>query len=362
MTIVNSSDAKTIYNNAINSVVTIMIRNANNTYSLGQGFFIDVPLPPFANYTYLLTAAHVVTDFTISSRPLASNIWINTTFPTNTIYKINGTTNRVIGVDKIADIALLRLDGLFPTIKYANSRTECSIGDCVAMIGYPMGFDVQSITKGIIRDNKAVPDSYFSGTGGAFPESVMTDAEVYGGNSGGPLLIEDNSGNFVKWIGVLSWGVGTEASVNGGVSSFLAKQIVDYFVANYTTSVLSYPKGYLGIVTAPLDILLAVARNLNRVEGYLVTSRDTLVAPAKFAIGDIILSINGVLLGQMNNFFPLFTAVHTSPPGTTLTVTYRPANNLNTILTKTVTTVAMPASRDVIFSGYRSLQNNLIAK
>ncbi len=351
-----ATSAKTIYANAINSVCTIMIRLNTGSYSLGQGFWIEGPQPVIGPpiYGYLATAAHVITDDTITGLPIASNIWIHTTFPTNNIMKVNGTTIRVMGWDKLSDVALLRVEysgsPVYPALVYANSRVDVSCGDNVTIIGYPQGFDVQSVTRGTVRDNKAVPDVYFSGVGGSFMESVLTDCAIYGGNSGGPLINDNGS-----WIGILSWGIGSDGNLNGGVSSYLAMSIFQYFMTNFTGAVINYPRGYLGIFARPVDVLISVLRGMTSVRGFQITALDTAVNPRKFNVGDIILTVNGVSVGLLNEQFPLFTAVQLATPGTSLIITYIPnGSSSSTVLTKTVTTNTFPNSRNFVFSGYRN--------
>lgn len=343
---IDQTSSANIYAATCNSVVTIMATNGTS-YALGQGFWIQ---GPDSNYGYIATAAHVITDNTRNNNPIATNIWVHTTYPTNNIFKINGTTNVVMGRDRLSDVALLRIAGTgFPALTYANSRTDIKPGDNVTIIGYPLGFDPQSVTRGVIRDNKGSPDVYFSGTGGGFMESVLTDCSIYGGNSGGPMINDDG-----KWIGILSWGVGSDGAMNGGVASYLANAILTYYMNNYVNAPVNFPKGYLGISSTPMDVLLAVTKQQTSVQGYLVAGLDNTISPAKFAVGDIILSVNGKNVGILNDQFTLFSIVQLAAPGSTLTVQYHPSNNLSTILTKTVTVSAFPASKDIIFGGYRS--------
>lgn len=347
-----------LYNNTVNSVVTILTRSTNGTYNIGQGFWIEGPNSNVAGY--LATAAHVITDYSQASKPIAQNIWIHTTNP-NAIYRIqnSATSNSVVmGRDVVADVALLRVPvANAPALTYANSRTAVSPGDSVTIIGYPLGFDVQSVCRGVIRDNKGSPDTFYSKIGGGFMESVLTDCSIYSGNSGGPLLADDG-----KWIGILSWGVGNDGAMNGGVASYLAKAIFDYFQDRYVRTPLTYPKGYLGIRGRPMDMLLSVSKGLSSVGGYQITGLDTITTVPKFSIGDIILTINGVDIGILNNQFSLFTEIQLSPPGTSLTIRYRPVSNPNNILTKVVNTCTYPASRDVLFTDYRSLPHAITRK
>jgi S1-C subfamily serine protease len=348
LTINALSSSALIYANAINSLVTILTKDSRGSFSIGVGFFVSLPGAP-AGYGYLATANHVITDYTRPGLPVATDVWIHITHPTNSIVKLNGTTNCVIGRDILSDVALLRIQGTFPALTYANSRTELACGDNVTVIGYPEGFDAQSVTRGVVRDNKAVPDVYFSGVGGGFMESVLTDCSIYGGNSGGPMINDDGC-----WIGILSWGVGSDSNLNGGVCSYLAQTLFLNWITNFTSTPLQYNKGYLGVNVQPMDLLLSVVRNLPNVQGYLVTGIDSSITPAKFNVGDIILSINGVDVGMLNNHYSLFTEVLLKTPGSSVSVTYRPAGNLNSILTKSVVIAAFPAGKDQIFSGFLS--------
>ncbi len=89
---------------------------------------------------------------------------------------------RVLGLDPVLDIALLRLDtrASLPAARLGDSAT-LRVGDEVVAIGSPIGLE-QTMTRGIVSGlNRLLP---------GLPEQPMiqTDAAINPGNSGGPLV------------------------------------------------------------------------------------------------------------------------------------------------------------------------------
>jgi len=337
-TYTNSSD---LYSQSVDKVVCITIRTQSGSYYVGSGFFVTGP--NMSNYGYILTASHVIGDTDISGIPICNNIWINTSYPTNQIYQINGTTNIVMGYDKISDVSLMRISGtgFNKVFDYKDSRNDLKIGDTINTIGYPGGVDNQSISRGIVRDNKSQLE-------GGVMESIVTDISIYGGNSGGPLIADNG-----KVVGIVSYGYTNKEEINGGVASYLFKPIVDYYLSQYSTGTVSYPKGYLGIRYDSVSLPTAVIFGINKVEGYYVISLDGTISPSKFNVNDIITEVNGVRVGVLNNQYPLFTEIQLRPPGTTINVKYRPNGSWNTELTKNVTLSTFNPNNDYLFSDYR---------
>ncbi len=332
-----------VYSSIVTSVVSILIKSANNSYYIGSGFFIDGPNRNL--YSYILTAAHVIIDPNVVNYPICNDIWINTSYPTNSVIKIT-SPHVVMGIDKIADIALIRLSLTGTTyLESKDSRTECEIGDSIYTVGFPAAIDAQSISKGIIRDNKSQL------TGDAM-ESVVTDISIYGGNSGGPLVTSDG-----KVVAIVSYGyTNTGEELNGGVSSYLYTPIINYFFSQYLGSIVSFPKGYLGIQYDSIRIVEAAIYSLPTVQGYIVTSLDGTIVPAKFSIGDIITEIEGVKVGIMNDQYPLFTEIHLRQPGTQVTVKYRSSPNYNSELSKVVTLSSFNSAVDYPLSNWHSIR------
>ncbi len=342
-----SNSAVGVYSSTINSVVIITIQAANAARYGGSGFFITIPESTNYdpnNYGYILTAGHVIVDPTTNQ--VCNNIWVHVSYPTPRSYQVDGSTTRVIGLDKFADVALLRIAGSgFAPLSYKDSRTQLNVGDPVNVIGYPLLDDIQSITRGIVRDTKFADSTV--------PESVFTDASIFGGNSGGPVITDDN-----KVIGILSWGLTGYENMNGAVASYIFKPIVKYFVDNYSSGVVSYPKGYLGVAYSYISpFQLMDYPNLSTIQGIYITNFDRSI-PKYFNFYDVITEVAGTPIGTTNNTFPFFTPIHLNPPGSTLFMKYRPyISSTNSYISESsiyVTLSAMTSTSDTFLSSIRA--------
>lgn len=337
----SASNAVQVYSGTSNSLVMISINDGGNVY-IGSGFFCQITdstnYAP-SSYGYLVTAGHVITN--PSNNQLATQIWIHTIYPTLQSFQLNGTNAVVMGLDKIADVALIRINSSAYTalhLPVKDSRTQLSIGEYVNVVGYPLGNDPQSITRGIVRDNKYQDENT--------PESVLTDASIYGGNSGGPVITDDQ-----HVVGILSWGITGEENLNGAVASYFFKPIIKYFCDNYAGSAVSYPKGYIGAYYTNVSFAIPMQYNGLKIEGVRITSNDPTITPAKFNQYDIVTEISGNRIGALNTQYPFFTEVHLRPPGTVLNMRYLPydsgTNTYGTETSKAVTLEVFNAANDV---------------
>ena len=312
-----ASNAVQVYSGTSNSLVMISINDGGNVY-IGSAFFCQITDSTnyaASTYGYLVTAGHVITN--PSNNQLATQIWIHTINPTLQSFQLNGTNAVVMGLDKIADVALIRINSSAYTalhLPVKDSRTQLSIGEYVNVVGYPLGNDPQSITRGIVRDTKYQDENT--------PESVLTDASIYGGNSGGPVITDDQ-----HVVGILSWGITGEENLNGAVASYFFKPILKYFCDTYAGSVVSYPKGYVGAYYTNVTFIIPMQYSGLKIEGVRITSNDVTITPAKFNQYDIVTEISGNRIGALNNQYPFFTEVHLRPPGTVLNMRYLPYNS-----------------------------------
>lgn len=124
---------------------------------------------------YVITNHHVIEN--------ASEILV--TLPGGTEYRAE-----FIGVDKVTDLALIKLDGSnFPSARLGNSD-DIVIGEWVIAMGNPFGlFDVSfqpTATAGII--SAVNMDFGRQQSGQLFQDMIQTDASINPGNSGGPLI------------------------------------------------------------------------------------------------------------------------------------------------------------------------------
>ena len=127
---------------------------------VGSGFFIDKD-------GSALTNAHVVDG----AASLSVTLDNGEKYPA-----------RVIGLDPVLDLALLRVEGKngVPSARFGDS-SSLRVGEEVVAIGNPIGLD-QTMTRGIVSGlNRLLP-------GVSDQPMIQTDAPINPGNSGGPLV------------------------------------------------------------------------------------------------------------------------------------------------------------------------------
>ncbi len=316
-----------LYKNCISSVVNIL--QIHNGYAgSGSGFFIR-------SDGIILTAAHVVLSSIQSKSPIANEIWVHT-YPENAAHSAT-----VIGLDRLYDVALLKVN--LENRDYLNIRDsrEVEEGEFVVTLGQPLGTHVQSITLGVVRDRKWADRS-------DIPESIVSDYDTVGGNSGGVVLTSDQ-----KVVGILSWGLAVDSfSLSGAIASHVFQPIVNYILKQYDNPQIplpiKFPAAYMGISYAPVDLF--VLRQLNQlslpIEGYIVTSSSN----SSLKVNDIITHFDGQVVGQNNNQEPLGTLIHFSSPGLTKEIQIRRAPNYQNSSTISVGLSAIPQQQDRLFN------------
>ncbi len=232
---------------------------------IGSGFFID-------RQGYLLTNYHVIESQVDPEYEGYSRLYI----------KLSGNEKeripaKVIGWDKIFDIALLKVSVKPKTIFYFGSQRKYSPGTPIIAIGSPGGLE-NSITSGIIS---AEGRKFFQmGT------ALQVDVPVNHGNSGGPLLDKDNN-----LVGVVFAGIEQFEGVNFAIP--------EYYVANllpelYRGGKIQHP--FLGMVLYEEKDGLLIT--------YVTPGSSADVAGIK--AGDRLLSFNGEALhtiDQVHNMF-----------------------------------------------------------
>lgn len=137
---------------------------------IGSGFFVD-------SGGYILTNYHVISSEVDPQYEGYSRLYIR--LPGQTTERIPA---RVVGWDKVFDLALLKADIAPPYVFSFTGRREFLPGDRIFAIGSPVGLD-NTVTAGIVS---AVGRRFLP-----LGEVIQVDAAVNPGNSGGPLLDED---------------------------------------------------------------------------------------------------------------------------------------------------------------------------
>ncbi len=215
-------------------------------------------------------------------------------------------TAKVIGVDKTADVAVIKIPASdLPTVSLGDSNT-LQVGQWVLAIGAPFGFD-NSATAGIVSaKGRTLPDS-------GYVPFIQTDVPINPGNSGGPLfnmqgkVIGINSQIYSRTGGYM----GVSFSIPINVAMQVAHQLM-------TTGHVE--RGKLGVVIQNVDQGLADSFGLPEPEGALVSSVEDNGPAAKAGVkaGDVILALNGQPIPTSSE---LPVRIASLMPGTSVTLT-----------------------------------------
>ncbi|MFO7542935.1 MAG: trypsin-like peptidase domain-containing protein [Thiobacillus sp.] len=207
---------------------------------------------------------------------------------------------KVIGVDRLSDIALIKVDAKdLPTVRIGRADT-LRVGQWVLAIGSPFGFE-QSASQGIVSAlGRSLP-------GDAYVPFVQTDVPINLGNSGGPLI--DLAGRVV--------GVNAQIySRSGGYQGVVFAIPVD--VAMHVAAQLKadgkVTRGWLGIGIQDVNEQLASSFKLDQPTGALVASvaPHSPAAVAGIQQGDVIRSFDGKPIIEAGDLPP---KVAVTPPG-----------------------------------------------
>ena len=246
--ITNKYSYNHVYNSVKNSVVTIQTDKGR-----GSGVIVT-------DDGHVVTNEHVIRG---ANR-------VNIISLDNNVYSA-----KVVGIDAITDIALLKSDFKGKAISFSDS-SAVKIGDVVLAIGNPFGVG-QTLTKGIIsRTNSGHI------TENPLDEFLQSDAAINPGNSGGAMV--NIKGDLI--------GINTMNLSLGGGSDGIGLAVPSNLVKNITQQLIKYGRvvrGYIGM--SAYDTL----------EGVII-SKVLVNGPAdKSGIlpNDIILSLDGIKIDNI---------------------------------------------------------------
>ncbi len=239
-----------LYESIRDAVVMISV---NQSWQ-GTGFFISPD-------GYITTAAHVISEPVDDKNEKgaikpAKDIYVLVS-PSYDVYRC-----RVVGIDGVGDIGVLKIDNDDPFNKtnppiaehrYLPFVDKAKTGELAYVLGYPLGTDLSSFSMGIVRNERFVAPSLF------IPFNVvLITSPAYQGNSGSPIVNVDGD-----VIGLLTFvyyaNDQTFESIGGGPSSSIVSYVSEKLIsadkkkikgeeapAYFDAKLLKFRKGYLG--------------------------------------------------------------------------------------------------------------------
>ena len=136
---------------------------------------------------------------------------------------------KLVGTDPLADIAVIKLaplpSGPYPAAAWGDSAA-LKVGDPVLAMGSPLAFS-QSVTSGIVSNTELILPDQFGGMVlegedvGSIVRWIGHDAQIFPGNSGGPLVSLTG-----EVVGINEIGVGLAGAIPANIARSVAAQII----------------------------------------------------------------------------------------------------------------------------------------
>lgn len=271
--------------------------------ALGSGFVIN------AKDGYIVTNAHVVR----MTGQNADEIMVK--FKGEDGENQKGHPAKIIGVDEVSDVALLKLtDKKLPDLKALSfgDSSKARVGEWVLAIGNPYGH-TNTVTQGIV-----------SGTGrnleGTRSEFLQTSAGINPGNSGGPLINMNG-----EVIGINSAMDPRAQNIGFAIPSNTVKDVITQLADKGRVE-----RAWLGIGIEDISDEAAAMLKMKQPDGVLVKQVVDGAPAAKAGIEqyDVIRKIDG---SEIHNTHDLFKAIGQLPAGKTAQVQVLRGGNLKTV-------------------------------
>jgi S1-C subfamily serine protease len=199
---------------------------------------------------------------------------------------------QVIGRDPYTDIALLKIEAkTLKPIELGDSQ-NLKPGQFVLALANP--FDRQvSVTQGIVT---AVHGAIRTMGGITIEDTIVTDARLNPGYSGGPLI--DVYGKMIGLNTAFVWNRGIAVPIN------TIKHIVETLKNDGKIK-----RAYLGIVSNTVRLPQEIATQVNQQNGVMIyqVEADSPAKKAGLAMGDVILKFNQKSINSINDLHHYLT-------------------------------------------------------
>ncbi|MCL2875264.1 MAG: DegQ family serine endoprotease [Betaproteobacteria bacterium] len=234
---------------------------------IGSGFIVS-------SDGYVLTNAHVVGD---------SKAEVTVKLSDKREFKA-----KVIGIDRRTDVAVIKIDARNLPVAVIGNPDTARVGEWVAAIGSPFGFE-HSVTAGIISAKaRQLPDENYV-------PFIQTDVAINPGNSGGPLF--DLNGRVIGINSQIYSRSGGFMGISFAIPIDVAMKVKDQLVQHGRVQ-----RGRLGVYIQSMSPDLAPSFGLDASRGALVAQVEPGSSAARAGLkpGDIVLKVDGKEVNETN--------------------------------------------------------------
>jgi S1-C subfamily serine protease len=243
----------------------------------------------FTPDSYVLTNSHVVSG----ARK------VQATFPDGRSLGAN-----LVGDDPDTDLAVLRLDGETSAFARLGDSRKLRVGQLVVAIGNPFGFQC-TVTAGVVS---ALGRSLRTRSGRLIDSVIQTDAALNPGNSGGPLVTASGEA-----VGINTAIIGMAQGICFAISASTVE-----FVASRLIRDGRVRRCYIGVAgqNVPLPRRVVRFHELARETGVRIqsTAPDGAARAAGLTSGDIIVGVDGIPVGDVDELHRLMTEERVGKP------------------------------------------------
>jgi S1-C subfamily serine protease len=190
---------------------------------------------------------------------------------------------RVVGTDRLSDLAVIRADGATPPPVRLGEASELRVGQLVVAVGNPLGL-AGSVTAGVVSGlGRSLPTRVGANVR-VIDDVIQTDAALNPGNSGGALAISTGEVVGIN-TAVAGAGLGLAIPINATTRQIVATLMADGWVR----------RAYLGLAGNPVPLPPALANQRGQRSGLRIAQvvPGGPAAQAGLLAGDLLLSAGG---------------------------------------------------------------------